>query len=273
MRPITPQTFLFVPATRLDRVPKALASGAQAVIIDLEDAVAAEQKERVREQILAFDESCTHPYWLRINAATTADFTKDRLLIEKLSHVAGVFLPKCESRLAASVLHQSTQKPVIAMIESAKGLLNIAEIAAADGLLALSYGCLDFAHSLGVRVGSPAMRALSDKVRCELVLHSSAHGLAAPIETIYPQFDDDAGLAACVRHWQDFGFGGQLLIHPRQVGVVAKTLNLQDDLAFAQAVVKEFERTNEAAFTVAGRMVDLPVIRWAQTLVGKQPDK
>lgn len=269
MNPVPPRSFLFVPANRLDRIIKAVASGADAVVIDLEDAVANCDKDELREQIgECYQEwgwSVSDPIWLRINGVDSDEFDKDVALLQSLP-VAGVLLPKVSSGADVVRLTAHTDKPIIAMIESGQGVLNIADIARSD-VWAMSYGCLDLLTSLGVVVGSRAGDVIMDKIRTELVLHSAVNGLNPPIETIFADFHDDDGLAMAIRHWQDFGFGGQLFIHPKQITVFNLHYKDQEKLTFAKKVVETHDRLQHPVIVVDGKMVDLPVINWARDYV------
>ncbi|MFC0820399.1 HpcH/HpaI aldolase/citrate lyase family protein [Moraxella marmotae] len=261
--------FLFVPAVHLQRVAKAVQSGADAIIIDLEDAVADEQKHSVRQALMDFDKQSPCDYWLRINAAHSDDYQLDLAMLPHLVHLTGVLLPKCQNAAQVEHLHRAINKPVIVMIESALGIANIASIAQAQGVWAMSFGRLDLLKSLGVRLGSAAAGVLFDKVRSELLIHSLANGLKPPIETVFVDFYDETGLAACVRHWRDFGFGGQLLIHPKQVAIAKRALlDMVDEQDFARAIYQKYQSTGETVFAVDGKMVDLPLILWAKSVLG-----
>lgn len=259
------KTYLFVPATRLDRASKALDGDADHVIIDLEDAVEAWNKDAVRSSLQEFDKTVNQPYWLRINAAHTADYAHDVAMIQTLDHVAGVLLPKAESALSITALHQATNLPIIAVIETAKGVLSIDSMSTATGLMAMTYGCLDLAKSLGMTLGTPASKAVLDKIRTDLLLHSAANELNAPIETIFADFNDDDGVGKFAKFAKDFGFDGQLVIHPKQIAPIRRATAHDDAmLDFAKAVLDHHEATGEVVFSVQGKMVDLPVIEWAR---------
>lgn len=261
-------SFLFVSAQRLDRVAKAFDSGAKHVIIDLEDTINHTDKSQVRDELLAFDGQCQQGYWVRINGVASTHHQQDLQLVAKLSQAIGVVLPKTQNANDVSGVYHATALPILAAIEDAQGLANVDKIAQADGLYTLTYGCLDLANSLGVRRHSMAEQAIQNHIRTQLVIHTKANGLHAPIETIYPDFGDDVGLVAWVRHWQDFGFGGQLLIHPRQVNVMHSVAG-DDDVAFAKKVADWHDKTGQVAFAIDGQMVDLPVIEWAKAVLGR----
>lgn len=263
-------TFLFVPATRLDRVAKAVASGADNIIIDLEDAVFDADKgelyQALREFASGWDWVVFDRIWLRTVNARHADFVGDVRLLHFPFY--GVVLPKVQGADDVRALSALTDKPILAVVECAKGVLAIPQIAGA-GVWAMSYGCLDLATSLGVSVGTPSAQVLFDRVRTELLLHSVANGLHAPIESIYPDFRDDVGLTAYVKHWQEFGFGGQLLIHPKQVSVVQSLSFDEQRLAFAQKIIAHHDTTGDVIFAIDGVMVDLPLITWAGDYVAR----
>ncbi len=203
--------------------------------------------------------------WLRINGADTADCEQDLSLVNEFAKLSGVFLPKVETAQDVKTVAKLTDKPIIAMLESAKGLLNTPDIAKVKGLFALSYGCLDMFYSLGVIPNSKGADILLNRVRTDLLLYSAVNGLSAPIETIFTDFHDEDGLADYVQAWQSLGFGGQLLIHPKQVATMNKALQFDKaTLDFAQKVLTTYQDSGQAVFSVDGHMVDMPLILWAK---------
>lgn len=264
-----PCLILFVPATRLERVAKAAETGVPIVAIDLEDAVEKSQKATMRDHLLAFDSEYQGRYWLRINA--DQELANDIELLGKLTKVDGVLLPKCQNRTQVESVYQACNLPVIAVIETAIGVQNIANIAGAKGVVAMTFGCLDLMQSLGVRLGSLASQAMFDRIRGDLLLHSLVNGLNPPIETIFVDFQDEQGVQACAEHWLDFGFGGQLLIHPKQVAIVKRTIEQCQERQFATAIWQTYQKTGQAVFAIDGKMVDLPLIIWAANLLGETP--
>ncbi|MGO2020503.1 HpcH/HpaI aldolase/citrate lyase family protein [Psychrobacter sp. FME61] len=270
------KTWLFVPATRIDRVVKAFNSGADAVIVDLEDAVAAEDKAQARKALQQYHDSADYqPVWLRINKAGSDAFIQDIQLCQQLPNLAGIVLAKCETPLDIEQAHQGTGLPVIALIESARGLYQIDAMAKMSGLAAFSYGFLDLCNDLRVQVDTPAADIVANQIRYQLVLTSKVHQLAPPIDTVYPDFHDDEGLNDRVQLWSQMGMSGMLCIHPKQVVVVQQTLRPTDEaVLFAQQVVTEYERSGQAVFKIDGQMVDAPVIqRCLQLLSKNEQDK
>jgi citrate lyase subunit beta/citryl-CoA lyase/(S)-citramalyl-CoA lyase len=263
-------TWLFVPATRIDRVTKAFASGAGAVIVDLEDAVASEDKADAREALQQYHDSTDYQsIWLRINKAGSEEFFKDIVLCQKMPNLAGVLLAKAEQVADIESVHQLINLPVIALIESAIGLYQIDSMAKAVGLAAFSYGFLDLCNDLQVQVGTPAANIIANQIRYQLILTSKVHQLSPPIDTIYPDFHNEVGLSERVNLWSQMGMSGMLCIHPKQVAVIQQALQPTDEtLLFAQRVVEEYERSGQAVFEIDGQMVDAPVIERSRQLLG-----
>lgn len=268
---------LFVPATQPKRIIKALTDPAitayiHAVIIDLEDAAADRLPADVRHELgdLLGDltqTKTTPDIWVRIHGASHGEFCLDCEWIKSHDVISTVVLPKAKSAKQISLTHELTTRPVVAMIESGQGVLNVGSMARASGLMALSYGCLDLLTSLRIGKDTLAGAMMLDKVRCELVLHSQANGLNAPIETIYPNFGDDDGFAKWLTYADDFGFGGCLVIHPRQLGVIQRQRVHDGEIAFAKKVLSYHHTTGQACFAIDGQMVDLPVIDWAKKVL------
>lgn len=271
--PAENNTWLFVPATRMDRVDKAFASGAEAVIVDLEDAIAQEDKAQAREALKNYydeqNEKHTYqPIWLRINRAGTEAFFDDIALCQQMPKLVGVLLAKAEQAADIEHVHQCTGLPVIALIESAIGLYQIDNMAKATGLAAFSYGFLDLCNDLRVQVGTPSADIVANQIRYQFILISKVHKLAPPIDTIYPDFNDEKGLTKRVQLWAQMGMSGMLCIHPKQVATVQQALQPTDrELDFAKRVIEEYERSGQAVFKIEGEMVDAPVIERCRQLL------
>lgn len=267
------KSYLFVPALNIERVPKAFAKGAQAVIIDLEDAVSDTVKQQCQTNLKTYLTSTTaQAVWVRINAVDSEWFAQDIELVRKLDNICGIVLPKVETADdIAQLYHHISDKPILALIETPKGMANIAKIATAQGLTALSYGFLDICQQLSVKADSEAGQMLANQIRYQLLLHSQLNGLTAPIDCVYPPFNDHDGLAKRVAWWRDLGFSGMLCIHPNQVAIVndmAKPTEAQ--LVFAKKVVDYYQKTQLAAFAIDGEMVDTPVIKQAIALLNSE---
>lgn len=261
------RTALFVPGSRPERFAKALACGADAVIIDLEDAVESGLKAQARDNLAAF--VAAEPaarVLVRVNAAGDPEQAADLELCGRLPGVAGILLPKAE-RAAQVRVAVACGKPVWPLIESARGLLALGEIAACEGVERLTFGGLDLALDIGMSNGTPAAASVYDQVRLSLLLHSRVNDLQPPLDTVYPAFDDAEGLAATIRHGRDLGLVGALCIHPKQVSVVHGALAPSaEELDWARRVL-EAAQGGAAAFQVDGQMVDAPVLGRARRLL------
>ncbi|MFA5522543.1 MAG: CoA ester lyase [Castellaniella sp.] len=265
------RTALFVPGARPDRFQRALASGADAVIIDLEDAVAAGDKLQAREHIRAFAQSWSGPgFMLRINAADTPWFADDLALCAQLPAASAVVLPKAETAAQIDAVMQACGKPVMPIVESARGVLALAVLASQPGVLRLSFGSLDLMLDLGATADTAAARGLLEDVRIRILLHSAANGLPAAIDGVYPDFADTAGLQAHARHVCELGFGGMLCIHPAQLAPIhAGFAPTPAELEWAHKVVDAADATGAAAFQLEGSMVDAPVIARARQVLAR----
>lgn len=263
------KTWLFIPATRIDRVKKAFASGTDAVIVDLEDAVATTDKVQARKDLQVYYNSQAYqPIWVRINKAGSEEFFKDVVLCQQMPNLAGVLLAKAEQASDIENAHNMTGLPVIALIETALGLYQIDSMAKSAGLLAFSYGFLDLCNDLQVHVGTAAADVIANQIRYQLLLTSKVHQLLAPIDTVYTDFNDGKGLGQRVQLWSQMGMSGMLCIHPKQVATVKQSLQPTDaDIEFARRVIEEYERSGQAVFKIAGQMVDAPVIERCRQLL------
>ena len=261
------RTALFVPGSRPERFAKALASGADAVIVDFEDAVEASLKAQARDNLEAFlDANPDARVRVRVNAAGDPEQAADLELCRRLPGVIGILLPKAERAMQVRIA-ASCDKPVWPLIESARGLLALGEIAACEGVERLTFGGLDLALDIGMNSGTPAAAVVYDQVRLNLLLHSRVNDLQPPLDTVFPALDDAEGFAATIRHGRDLGLLGALCIHPKQVGVAHAALAPNaDELDWARRVVTAAE-SGAAAFQVDGQMVDAPVLSRARRLL------
>lgn len=268
-----PQTIvrsaLFVPGSRPERFAKALAAGADAVIVDFEDAVEEPLKRQARDDLAAFLQQ--HPQaavWVRVNAPDHAEHSADLAFCKQHAGVVGVLLPKVESAAHVAAVW-ATGKPVLPIIESAKGLLALQEIAHAPGVERLSFGGLDLALDLNLNSGTHAAQVFLDQARMSVQLHSRGADLLPPLDGVHPAIGDPEGLHRAIRHAYDMGYGGALCIHPKQVPVIHAALAPSaEDLEWARKVVAASAAAQGAgAFQLDGQMVDAPVLLRAQRLL------
>jgi citrate lyase subunit beta / citryl-CoA lyase len=266
------RSFLFVPGHRPERLPKALDSGAHAVIVDLEDAIAPEDKPRARqalaEAIVPLAPDNRARLLVRINAPGTPWHDEDVLLLRELARhkLAGVVLPKAESVAAICRVGQTAAAPVMPLIESAQGLHALDLVAQAPGVLRLAFGHLDFQADLGLHCGSEETEL--DGVRLALAMASRRNGLPTPVDGVTSALDDESRLAADVARSHRLGFGGKLCIHPKQVGRVNDSLGpAPAQRAWAQRVIEASRVHGEGVFRLDGEMIDAPVLQRARRLL------
>lgn len=263
-----PRSYLFVPGDRPERFDKALASGADAVVLDLEDAVAPARKALAREAVAAWWQACPAAgrarIVLRVNALTEAAAADDLNLLATLQ-VRTAMLAKTETAAQVAALRETVPGcAVLALIESARGVTAALEIAAADGVQRLVFGTLDFALDLDI---PPAPAGLAHAAGC-LVLASRATGLPAPVAGVTPEIGDAARLLADWAWARSLGFGAKLCIHPNQIAPIHDALRPSEaERAWAERVVAAAATARGAAVQVDGRMVDAPVLRRAERLL------
>ena len=257
------RSYLFVPANRPDRFDKALASHADAVIIDLEDAVPPDDKSTSRNALAAWL-SPAHPVIIRVNGADTPWFRED-LTLARLPGVVGVMLPKAEKiDEVFTVACVGAGTAVLPMIETAVGLANAQTIARAQGVERLVFGSIDFQLDLGISGDDVELASY----RAQLVLASRLAGIAAPVDGVSTSIDDVDSLKVDAQRARRQGFGAKLCIHPRQVDTVNSAFGPSaDEISWAQRVLEAAARSGGAAVSVEGRMVDRPVMMKAQAIV------
>jgi citrate lyase subunit beta/citryl-CoA lyase len=262
---MTPRSYLFVPGDRPERFAKALASGADAVILDLEDGVAANAKERARENVAHWLAGAAVTAWLRVDVAAGA--LDDELRLASHAAVAGVVVPKAEDEHALAALAARLRgKALVPMIESARGLDRARAIAAVPGVERLAFGSFDFAFDLSLAHDDEAL----DPYRAALVLASRLGGCGAPVAGVTTVLDDAAIVRRDALHARRLGFAGKLCIHPRQVAAVNESfVPGADEIAWARRVVEAIARTGQGAVRVDGAMVDRPVVLRAEAILAR----
>jgi len=258
------RSLLFVPADRPERYAKALASAADAVVIDLEDAVAAAGKaaaaDTLREAWPLLDAGRIA---LRINAAGTP-WHEDNLALCRALQPAAVMWAKAEdpARIGQAGLPSGA---VIALIESARGVADVRAIAACEAVGRLALGHVDLQAELGMRC-SEDEREL-DSTRFEIVLASRLAGLTAPIDGVTLDIQSAERVSRAARRAQAFGFGGKLCIHPAQLAPLHAAW--QPDAAqvdWARRAIAAAAASTGGAIQIDGVMVDAPVLQLARSI-------
>ncbi|MFG1230023.1 HpcH/HpaI aldolase/citrate lyase family protein [Xanthobacter wiegelii] len=251
---------LFAPADRPERFAKAAASGADAVILDLEDAVQPDAKVRGRAALTtAFTPL---PVLVRINARGTRCHLDDLAAVARLVP-AGVILPKAEDprdldRVAAAL---PPSVPIVALVESAAGLAHVRALADHPAVARLAFGSVDFCADLGCAHSREALAV----ARFEVILASRLAGIGAPLDGVTTALDDAAAAVDDARHARSLGFGGKLAIHPRQIAPIREGFCPDAvEIAWAEKVLAV---AGAGAVAVDGTMVDEPVRIRARALL------
>jgi citrate lyase subunit beta/citryl-CoA lyase len=271
MATFTPRTYLFVPGNRPERFAKALASPADIVVLDLEDAVSAEDKgharESVCEQLAGMRPDERARVIVRINDVASHWHAMDlRALLQ--SGATQVMLPKAESAAQiASVLSGMPDASVLALIESARGVAAVDEIATAAGVVRLVFGTLDLALDLDLDIesGSEGLAYAAGRI----AVASRVAGLVAPVAGVTPQLDDETCLLSDLAQARRFGFGAKLCIHPKQVAPIHRAFQPSPEAIEWARRVLSAEAASPGAAKLDGRMVDRPVVLQAERILSR----
>ncbi|WP_420991481.1 HpcH/HpaI aldolase/citrate lyase family protein [Cupriavidus sp. 30B13] len=265
-------SFLFVPATQPQRFPKAAASGAHAVIVDLEDAVAPPDKERARAvfaaeaaALRALCDSAGCELLVRINAHGSAWHAQDVQACAGLP-VHGVVVPKPDDLVVLAALARAvgTARALYLLVESAAGFLHLADIARTPGVRRLMLGAAD----LMLDIGLPDDDAPLHHFRSQLALHSRLAGLPPPVDGVCLALDDPGRLEQEIGRAKRFGFGAKLCVHPTQIDAVNRGfLPPAAECEWARRVVEAAAGAGGAAVKVDGRLVDAPIIEQARRVL------
>lgn len=260
------RTLLFVPGTRPDRFAKAAASGADGIICDLEDAVAPDDKRDARESVMAA--IAQTPGIVRINSADTPWYAEDLAAVVDNEHVTGVLLPKADDLdVIAETATALDGLPLLLLIESARAIRDVDQIAQVPGVSRLVFGNLDYALDTGVTVRNDDEDELL-VARSRVVIASRAADLPAPFDGVIPDIDNDDLLRRRTARALDLGFGGRVCIHPRQIDIVHDALRPSDDeIAWAVRILDAASESFGAAVKVDGQMVDRPVLLRAERVI------
>ncbi|MFX0545071.1 HpcH/HpaI aldolase/citrate lyase family protein [Roseovarius sp. S1116L3] len=252
---------LFVPADRPERIAKAAGAGADAVIVDLEDAVAAEAREAARAGLAEALKGVEAPLILRINAAGTP-WHKDDLAAAAALPLSAVMLAKAETGESCAHVGRATGLPVIALVETARGIANLGEIAEATARMA--FGSIDYAADLGM--GHTRQSLLS--ARAALVLAARLAEQPAPLDGVTTATRDEALIEEDCRHAAEMGMGGKLIIHPAQITAARRGFApSEDEVTWAGRVLEA--ATGGAAVQMDGAMIDAPVIARARQIIAR----
>lgn len=261
----TGSSFLFVPATRPDRIPKAFASGAHAVIIDLEDAVSPKDKAGARAALS--EAAVSKRALVRINAVGTDWCDDDLTAISSWPWAQGVVVPKVETEGIVRFVRARlpAEIAVIALIESARAIEDLDRISAGS-VQRLFFGAVDYAEDIDA-VRDDDVLAYP---RSRLVTVSRRNGLPPPVDTPTVVVDDLERVARDATTARRFGFGGKLCIHPSHVPIVNRAFTPSpEEVAWASRIAGEAARSGEGVFMVDGVMIDAPLVARAERILAR----
>jgi citrate lyase subunit beta/citryl-CoA lyase len=272
------RSLLFVPGDRPERMEKALASGADAVILDLEDSVAPVVKAEARRHVADFlDSHSTAPLWVRVNPLDSPECERDLAAVLPV-HPDGIVLPKAEGGASVAELarrlteHGNATAQILAIAtETPAAVFQLGTYGGARRLAGLTWGAEDLPAAVGAatsREEDGGYTAPYEIARALCLFGAAAAGVAA-IETVYPGFRDLEGLAAYAARGRRDGFTGMMAIHPDQVPVINAAFTPSEaEVAHARAVVAAFDANpGGGALALDGRMIDRPHLVQAQRLL------
>ena len=260
-----PRSWLFVPGDSEKKILKALESDADAVIFDLEDSVVPDRKKVAREILKTLPKRSNGPqWWLRVNPLGT-QFHKDDLKLVGNAYIQGIVLPKVENGGdVAHVAHRTGNIPIhVIVTETPASLFNLMTYRDPNSpLAAMSWGAEDLSAALGAasKYDSDGSLSFTYKLARSLCLAGAVAAGVQPVDGVFADFRDDAGLQAEAEAAAHEGFTGKLAIHPAQVAIINTAFTpSQDDIRHAEEIVAAFEAHPDAGvLSVGGKMVDRP---------------
>jgi citrate lyase subunit beta/citryl-CoA lyase len=272
------RSILFVPATSTHLLAKAAQRGADALIIDLEDAVPLDRKQEAREKVADAVRAINGaaPVLVRVNS--DADMLRADVAVLPVSELAGIMLPKVESAEQVQLLcdllerkHGSANVPIVALIESPLGVLRLESIASAhQNIAVLGFGGEDYATEMSIEPTPQTLDWAAHAVtNCAHAFGLACWGLPGSVAEI----TDMVAYSRLVSRARAMGFTGTVCIHPAQVPHVNRGFSpTEKELEWARGVVEAgdaAEAEGQGAVTYQGRMIDRPVIERARGLLGK----
>jgi citrate lyase subunit beta/citryl-CoA lyase len=276
------RSLLFAPGNHARRVEKALGLATDAVILDLEDAVAISEKVATRPIVAeALTKSRAGKVYVRVNALTTAWCYGDIAAVVRAG-LDGIILPKVEQahelRTAdwlIGALERERELSVgeidlIPIIETGLGISNLRDICRSDTRAKrLAFGAGDFTLDMSMVWSRSELELLPYRSAC--VLESRAAGMEAPLDTVWADLRDAEGFAASARHAASLGFQGKMCIHPDQIGPANAAFSPDDaTIAHARRVIEAFDKaeaTGSASIQLDGQFIDYPIVQRARRVL------
>ena len=273
------RSLLFVPGDRPDRMIKAIGSGADALILDLEDSVALERKAEARDAVVEFlHGERPIPVMVRINAVGSP-YANDDLVALREAHADAIMLPKAEGAASIHALSSWTGLPILPIATETPAAIFVlgsyAEVR--DRLLGLTWGAEDLPAAIGATAAREADGRYTppiETVRALALFAAHAAGIPA-IETVYPDFRDLDGLEAYAARGARDGFSGMMAIHPDQVPVINRVFTpTQAEIVAARAIVDAFAANpHSGVLAVDGKMVDAPHLIQARRVLDRAGER
>ena len=272
------RSLLFVPGDRPDRMQKAFSAGADALILDLEDAVAPAAKPDARRHVAEFLHAMGgHNLWVRVNPLDSPENERDLEAVLR-QHPHGIVLPKAEGGRDVDELarrlteHGNVSAQILAIAtETPAAIFGLGSYGHAKRLAGLTWGAEDLPAAIGATTSREEDGSFTApyEIARSLCLFGAAAAGVAPIETVYPAFKDLEGLAAYAARARRDGFTGMMAIHPAQVKVINDAFTPSDaEIAHAQAVLAAFEaQPGAGALSLDGKMIDRPHLVQARRIL------
>lgn len=264
-----PRSYLYVPGDQPDKLAGAAGRGADALILDLEDAVSLPHKDKARVEAAGY--LATGTAWVRVNADTAAD---DLAAVGECAGLAGVVVPKAEPELLSQVdalLADRPEVPVLALLETARGLRRLDDVASSPRVVRLGVGEADLAGELGIRSGPD--REEMWPIRTDVVVASAAAGLQPPVGPVDTSVRDLSRLAYTTRLLLRQGFRARTAITPSQVPIINEVFTpTEEEVATARRAVERLAAEGVGvAVSDDGEMLDRAVLRSAREVLGRAP--
>lgn len=260
----TTRSMLFVPANRPERYSKALNSGSDAVIIDLEDAVPEADKLTARVQLKQW--LIAHPeqqVMIRVNADQTPWFTED-IQLAQYANVCAIILPKAEQHSSFAAILHIRELEIYPIIETPYGMAHVEEIAGFAAVQALIFGSIDF--QLEMQMSGDALELMY--FRNKIALASKLAGIAQPIDGVTADFSNLELLSDEALQAKKLGFQGKLCIHPRQVDIVQRVFQpSRAEIQWAKEILAAVQLAQGQTISLNGKMIDKPIIRQAEKIL------
>jgi len=262
------RSYLFIPGNTPSMIQNLDVFESDVVIIDLEDSVTSYDKDAARTLIKNFLNKYSFrelEIFIRINSADSQYFYSDINATNDLD-ITGYVLPKANVK-AIKLLNQVSTKKIIPIIESPLALLKVGDIAQQENVIALLFGAEDYTKELGIKRTLDATEILY--ARSIIAITANAYNIDA-IDTPYTNKDNDEGLLIDATNAKNLGFTSKASIHPNQVDIINKVFApSSEEITQAKRILKKSEETKKGAFSLDGKMIDLPVIEKAKKLLEK----